>query len=341
MKKTILLILCVFSIFIFIGCKNEKKEERITDFEIDVATDVGKNYMQSLSQENNEGIKAYFLERVSEAANNVILKYHVIRSKENDINIDLDEINLKVIKDEAGYKVSEASAKNLIQVYAEGNAIRIRNEDTATSNLLIRDKDFPVEVYIKNNEIALQKEEGKVNDFEMVALSMNGKNIGIIANSNEKYLITLVQVEDTIETIGTDDQGGSDSGGSGGNGSNALNEEDLEEIMEKPIAKKIVTYDLISVSKIEGLLFSDDGGYLIVQTSNGESSTVEIYKNPDGEKIDMNLEEIFPPERYSLSVKLINEEGNFFDVRAIGDEDNEAGVYKFDFKTKKIMEEDK
>ena len=337
MKKGILIIQCIVLAFILIGCSDIKDKRIITDFRIDIATEAGKEYMKSLSTSSKGEIKAYFLEKVSESANNVVLKYHVVRNKKNNMNIDLDEINLKVTKDEDEYKVSEASAKNYMQVYVDGESIRIRNEDTAISDLLIRNKDFPVEVYLQNKKIALQKETINIEKFEALAIDSKGNNVGIIAKTNGKYLVTLAQVEDSSQAIGTDDEQGGDT--SNDNSGSSLIDESLEEIMEKPIAQKLIAYDLISVSKIEDILFSDDGGYLIVQTTNGKSSTIEIYKNPDGEKLEMNLKEIFPPEDYSVTVKLINEQGNFIDVRAIGKNKEGEGTYKFEFKSKKIIKE--
>ena len=142
-------------------------------------------------------------------------------------------------------------------------------------------------------------------------------------------------MENASQTIGSNDS----TGGTDNNGS-SVDPSTLEEIMEKPIASNLVPYDLIEAKSIEKVSFSADGSFFIVQINNGNSSSLKIYKNPSGELLDMDLDKIFSPEKYTLNINTINDEGLFVKVSAIGNDKEEEGLYKLDLKAMKILNVD-
>lgn len=333
MKKKMVLLLSFLSVFMLVACKNSSELVKTDYFEIDEATKKGKEYMQEISKEGENSIGSYSLQRVAENSNNVILNYKV--SKLRGIDVDVDEFDIKVIDGEEGYKVKDVNAKNLIQVYLDGENLRIKQEDTGSSDLLIRKKDLPSDVYPKKDYIILNKISIEVGDYDKLAIDLKGKRVGIVNKSNKGYLISLAEVENASQTIGSNDS----TGGTDNNGS-SVDPSTLEEIMEKPIASNLVPYDLIEAKSIEKVSFSADGSFFIVQINNGNSSSLKIYKNPSGELLDMDLDKIFSPEKYTLNINTINDEGLFVKVSAIGNDKEEEGLYKLDLKAMKILNVD-
>ena len=104
-----------------------------------------------------------------------------------------------------------------------------------------------------------------------------------------------------------------------------------------PIASKITAYDLISSNKIEKLIFSSDGNYLLLQSNENNKSRLHIYKNPNGEKLDFNLDEVFQKDKYSINIKIVNEDGVFISAK----DSNSDNIYRLDLKNKKIFSESK
>ena len=155
-KRIILIFMCIF-LLMLMSCSNANVKVNDDFFEIDEATKAGKIYMEELSLDDKNNIDSYNLEKVTEAANYVILDYKVIRKSSDNINIDLDLFNIKVEKKDGNYEVSKIKSKNSMQVYIDKNNLRIRDEDTGMSELLLRERDIPKEVYPKDNEIMINK----------------------------------------------------------------------------------------------------------------------------------------------------------------------------------------
>ena len=77
-KRIILIFMCIF-LLMLMSCSNANVKVNDDFFEIDEATKVGKIYMEELSLDDKNNIDSYNLEKVTEAANYVILDYKVIR----------------------------------------------------------------------------------------------------------------------------------------------------------------------------------------------------------------------------------------------------------------------
>lgn len=334
MKKFFYCVFLILNIFCIAGCERSETIKNRASFRIDEATDFGKEYIKKLAEDDSKNIQSYLLNEVAEGSDYVVLTYRVVRNNNKNISVDFDEFKLKISENNSGYFISELKSDNISQVYLNKKSLRMINEDTGLSQLLIRLKDMPKEVYPQNSHIMLDKESVTSEDYEKLAIDTEGKNVGSITKSKGKYFISLIQAEDTKQTAGEADSTAdeADSGESDTEGFDTL-----EEMMEIPIASQITAYDLINSNKIEKLIFSSDGNYLLLQSNDNNKSRLYIYKNPEGEKIDLNLDELFPKDKYSINIKLVNDDGVFIAVnKGSGDK-----IYRLDLKNKKIFNESK
>lgn len=333
MKKRITIFIGIIFLLMLVSCGQKVEEINTSFFEIDKATEVGKEYMSILGYDKNNYIESYSLNKVTEGANYVVLDYKVIRKKENSINEDLDTFNIKVAMKDGKYVVNKLIAKNLMQLYVSGSTLRIRQEDIGMSELLLRKKDLPIEVYPQNSDIMINKVNVENGQYHLLALDSKGDSVGIITRNDNENFIIFSQIKNTQETDGEEDTSVDNGDNSG------INLNDLEDVLEKPIASKIVPYDLIEAQNIDDLVFTEDGDYLLVHINDNGVGKLNIYKNPTGEKLDMNLDEIFPSNKYTLTINKINETGTYIDVKALGEDKEEEGLYKFEFRSQKIFRE--
>ena len=333
-RRIILIFMCAF-LLMLMSCSNTNVKVYDDYFEIDEATKAGKIYMEELGLDNKNNIDSYNLEKVTEAANYVILDYKVIRKNPNNIDIDLDSFNIKVEKKEGNYEVSKIKSKNSMRVYTDKNNLRIRDEETGMSELLLRERDIPREVYPKDNEIMINKVNVASGKYYLLALDTKGEKVGIVNKNGNQYFIMLAQINNSEETIGESSDGGNEKTDT----NSSLDYSSLEDALEKPIANKITPYDLIQIN-IDKLIFSADGDFLLVHTNDNNSGQLLIYKNPSGEKIDMNLDEIFPSNQYSLDIRKVDETGTYIDVKAITEVKEKEGLYKFEFNSRKIFKQE-
>ena len=209
-KRIILIFMCIF-LLMLMSCSNANVKVNDDFFEIDEATKVGKIYMEELSLDDKNNIDSYNLEKVTEAANYVILDCKVIRKSSDNINIDLDLFNIKVEKKDGNYEVSKMKSKNSMQVYIDKNNLRIRDEDTGMSELLLRERDIPKEVYPKDSEIMINKVNVKFGEYSLLALDTKGEKVGIINKNDNQNFIMLAQINNAKETIGESSDGGNEN----------------------------------------------------------------------------------------------------------------------------------
>lgn len=334
MKKFFYCIFLILNIFCIAGCESSKTKDNMVSFRIDEATDYGKDYIKNLAEDESNNIQSYLLKEVAEGSDYVVLTYRVVRGNAKNINIDLDEFKLRINENDSGYYLSQLKSDNISQMYINKKSLRMINQDTGLSQLLIRLKDMPKEVYPQNSDIMLNKESVNNEDYEKLAIDTNGKKVGTITKSNNKYFISLIQAEDSKQTAGEADST-ADEGDSGESNTEGI--DTLEEMMEVPIASQITAYDLISSNKIEKFIFSSDGNYLLLQSNDDGKGRLYIYKNPDGEKVDLNLDKVFPKDKFSINIKLVNDNGVFITAN---DGESEK-IYRIDLKNKKIFNEDK
>lgn len=348
MKKFIIFILCLM----LTGCNTVIKDRDVDLFDIEKATDVAGEYMNALSKgeieradklckdrvisyeeaeklENNK-FKSYKVKETNEGADYAYIKYLVIRGNNDDVRADLDSIELKVTKIKNDYKITEIEAKNVKQVYLDKENLRIIDGETGKSDLLLRKKDLPKEVFTKGDEVTLTMDTVPEVNFSKINVGFQGKSVGVTLSNGDKTLVVLSVINDVKDPQSTPKEGAVVS-----------TNQDIEDILEKPISEKIVGYDLIDADKVEKLLFTDSDEALVLQVKKeGSGSEIRIYKNPSGELMNLEIDKKFPKDKYSLDIQKITKEGIYIDVTPISTNIDEEGVYRIDIKNKEISKDE-
>ncbi|MBE6051977.1 MAG: hypothetical protein E7214_15365 [Clostridium sp.] len=354
MKKLLLAIISSLFILNIVSCDAIKSTEPNSLFDIEDAKSLAGKYMESLSRGDVESVNglsndkfilgeqakklqenkviSFKVDQVTEGSNFVYIKYLVVRNRDDSIKTTLDNIELKVIKDGDKYFVNDVSTKGIKEVYEEGTNLRVIDEKVGKSNLLLRKKDLPQEVYPKLRDEAVITRESVPNmNFKKVDISFNGVNVALCLENEKDVFIGIAQIDESKNSSSSSKEGGEDYIAIGDN---------LENALEKPVAKNIAGYDLLKDAHIQKLLFTDDDGNLIAQlVGKGGVSFIRIYKNPTGELLKLDLEEIFPKDQYSLDIEKITSEGVYINSKAISDVKENEGVYIVDCKNMKLSKD--
>lgn len=334
MKKFIIFILCL----LLTGCTTIVQEASLNLFDIKEAKEITSQYMNALSEgeistaeslcedklisreevaklENNKFV-AYKIEEVNEGADYAYIKYVVIRGNNTDIRADLDSIEFKVSKKESEYKITEIEAKNLKQVYLEKENLRIIDGLTGKSDLLLRKRELPREVYTKSSKVTLTMDTVPTVEFSKINTDFQGRYVGITLENGDKILVVLSVIGEVDDSLNL-------------SGSSVTSENsDIEEILEKPLAQKIVGYDLIDAEKTEKILFTENDEILVVQVKKkGEGSTIRIYKNLSGEFINLGIDHKFPSDKYSIDIKKITAGEIHIEVIPLNSDVKDGGKY--------------
>ena len=347
MKKFFIGILCLILILTIGGCNRSMGEVTVHLFDIKEAMDTGSEYMKNLALGNIEEansycrnkdiskeevakmqenkIDSYKLDKVQEGANYAYLKYIVLRGNNVALTADLDGIVLKIMKEDDKYLIDDIKASNIKQVYKEKDTLRIRDEESGKSKLLLRMRDLPQEVYPKKEEVTLSKETVPKSEFNKISIGFEGNRVAITLTDGKNTFIAVAMIKELEATVGKENKEGNI-------------DTNLDEILEKPIAERIVGYDFLQGEEVEKLLFSKDDGELIVQGKQAAvGNRVKIYKNPKGELMPLKLDKLFPRELYSVNIFSVTGEGTLINVEAIGEEKEAVGTYMVDVKEGKLV----
>ena len=303
-----------------IGCNKDKLSYRKESFEIDQATNVGKEYLEEYATDEVNNIVAYSIEGISESSDSVVLKYKIIKQDDNNLRVSIDDMNIKVIKDNNKYSVSEVKASQLDEVYESNNNLRYRNTEIGISEILVRAKDLPDSVYPQNSSVNTDKVYISNNQYNRLTININGDKIGLITDTDQGKLITFMQVNNDKTTDGEIIESEVED-----------NNTDFQDNKEKPIATNVTAYDLIQTDNIDKIAITTEGDYLLIEYNN----IINIYRIPEGEKIDVGLQKLFPGEKYTMSISLINDDGVFINVK--NNDTNDIEIYRMDIKSNKII----
>lgn len=357
MKRLVSCFLCSVLLFSFVGCFGNDASINSNVFNIKKARELAGNYMENLTRGNfeesnkistkeikdseeikkiqNDNINGYKLDKSSEGADHAYFTYLVVKEEKDGSRVDLDSIVLRVIKKDEEYLVDEIKSKNEKQIYKVRKTLRLRDYEIGKSQLLLRIKDLPREVYPNKDNVVVDKESVPEGSFNKLGIAFGGNQVAFTTTDGERSFIGLALVEDRKPSTS-----GNEGGGDASSSDSENIDEAIEDAMEMPVLNKLVPYDVVDGSRIEKLLFSNDDGELIVQIKDdGNGSGVRIYKNPTGELLKLNLNEYFPVEKYSSDVIRIDDEGVFISVTAIGDEKESEGTYKIDVEELKVFKE--
>lgn len=324
MKKRLLFYISLLLIYLMVGCIGEVDTIKVDLFNEREATRVGRIYMDELCKGQENYINAFKLDHSSEGGNFIFLNYIVTRGNDKGDSIGLDSYDLKVIKNAEVYSVKEVKAKNTKQVYVDNNTLRILDQDVGESQLFLRRKDLPKEIYSKGNELMIDKEKVPQGEFSMLAIGFEGNKVALVVKSENKEFIALAMAKESTVTVAKESKG--DSSDVKNTGTDIL--------IERPTVEQIIPYDLIKDSNIEKLVFTNDDAELIVQINSKGVSSLKSYRNPSGELIPIDLESRFPKDKYQIKIDRVNEVGNFIKIIAI--DSGEEEEYSLDLKEMKV-----
>lgn len=353
MKRFIIFILTFILSITMIGCGKSTEEVSLYLFDVNEALKSGNDFMKSLANEDIEGankycrnetiskdeinkikenkVDSYKIDLVSEGSNYAYIRYLLIRGSKDLVRASLESLDLKVVKVDDKYLIDDVNIKSVKQVYKDKTSLRIMDEETGKSQLLLRRRDLPKQVYPKEENIVITKEAVPESDFSFINIGFQGESIAMTATSGNNTLIALAMANKAKKTDGEVE----------GRSQDINIDENIEEFLEKPIAENITGYDLLNESDIQKLLFSDNDGELIVQfKEKDKGSTIRIYKNPTGELLPLKLNVVFPSENYSLDILRVTDKGVFVKSTGIKGEKESEGTYLIELKDMKIVKRD-
>ncbi|WP_143317829.1 hypothetical protein [Clostridium sp. HBUAS56017] len=357
MKKFIVFVLILVLPINIIGCERSAKEVSLYLFNINEAIESGNNFMRGLANDDiNEAnkycrnetideneinkirenkIDSYKIDLVSEGSNYAYIRYLLIRGSKNVVRADLESLDLKVVKVDDKYLIDDVNIKSLKQVYKDGTSLRLIDEETGKSQLLLRRRDLPKQVFPKDGKVVITKEDVPESEISFINIGFQGESIAMTATRGNNAIIALALVNKTKKAYG-------EAKGEGKGGQQDVNvDENIEKFLEKPIAEDIMGYDVLKNVDVQKLLFSDSDGELIVQfIEEGKGSTIRIYKNPTGELLPLKFDVVFPSDKYSLDILRVTDRGVFVKSTGMkGDKDSE-GTYLVDLKDMRIIKKE-
>lgn len=227
----------------------------------------------------------------------------------------------------------EVKSQSKKELFVDGKYLRILEEEGSNSNLVMSLNSVPKDTYVSENDIMLYKAKVPNEAFGKVGLSFTGKKVAISTKGQEQVYICVANIEDSITTFVGDNSAASD-----GNGENTMSQ--LEELFEKPIAKKIVSLDLLKDCQINNFIFSKKEDSLAVAYSKGNGvRRVNIYNANEGDIISKAINEEFNEAEYNIDELGFNAEEFIFNVSKVnstGNADEKEGQYSFDIKSYEI-----
>ncbi|MGG7144077.1 hypothetical protein ACQPVP_11515 [Clostridium nigeriense] len=358
LKKRILSLtsLLLFILMLFSSCtKSMDKSENIEIFNPKKSYEVADKYLELIKNNNIEEannlctenlisnnkeistgtsrIIAYAPDNLIESSKSAFITFNVIRNSSSEPKCDLDNYAIKVIKEGDEYKIDEIKATNLKQVFVRNKSLRMINEDGGKSDLIISLNNIPKDVYLKENELMLYKEKVPAETFGPVSLGYKGKKIAISTISGNKAFISIAFIEESKETQG---EGSSNTQQQEGNV-----ETGLEELTDKPIAKKIIPLDMLNEVKLDNLVFTQEERYLIVEYMNSSDvKRMKVYNGATGDLVALNFDEIFSDNKYNIELLEFKKDEFKINVSAkdgMKEIDNEIiGEYNIDVEKEEI-----
>lgn len=331
-KIMYILSLIILNLYIFSGCSYYQA----SDVEIDLfkpkkAYELSDKYLglirndnleeanslctENLLKNNNEittgtsRIISFEPEALIEASSkSVFITFNVIRNSSSEPKCDLDNFAIKVIKDGEEYKIDEIKAMNKMQVFVKNNSLRIIGEDGGKSDLIVSLNNMPKDIYLRRNELMLYKEKVDAEAFGPIALGYKGKKVAISTIGGNRTFLSIAYIEESKATQGESTEAKGEKG---------KTETNLEGILDKSIAKKVVPLDLLNNVKIDNLVFTKEEGFLIVEYLNSKSvRRMKVYNGENGELVDIDFDKEFPVDTYNIS--LINFDKEDFKISVSG-----------------------
>ncbi len=353
MNKRIKAVFLLFAMTIsFVGCESSQQSSNIDLFDTQAGFDISKEYLANIKQgdissanklcsqelidgsENiSEGvseISSYNKDYWVDGKDHTYYLFNVIRTSSVEPKSDLETYTIKVEKINDQYLITSVKAQSKKELYVKNKSLRIVEEEKGNSSLVVNLDSLPKDTYLSNNKIMLYKQKVPTDKFGKVALSFSGKKVAISTTDGSSNYICVVDIEDSAQAMAENDASSSNVSGSN-------NIEDLEELLEKPIATKVVSIDLLKDITINNYIFSSKENTLAVNYSQNEKKQFNLYNAEEGEMIGDNIKEMFDNSKYELEAVSFEGDEIKFKATAYGeDQKAESGEYSFNIETQEI-----
>ena len=364
MKKKRLFILFMIFILCMVGCKakddnNNNVQER---FNVQIAKEIAIEYMERLKANDIDGansistpelkasnkikkltsmpIMAFQTANINETGNSAYISFYCTRTNGNLSDANLDLVNIKIVKGNEEYIISDVTSENISEIYHEKDELRLITKGEGSSQLILRLKDLPLQLYPKGQKPVINKVKVPKDDYSVIGMSYTGSNIAVSTTDGKNSFVGVAIIEEAnVESSARvlDSKLAQDQGG-GGSGGSPLDEDTLKKALEK---QQISGYDVLEDSKIKTLMFNEEEGVLIVQYTKGDSKSlgIKIYSNPDGDLFPIEFEKLFPMDKYNIEYVKSTKNDLVINVTAM-DKKNISqevlGSYKIDLVQKTI-----
>ncbi|KYH29207.1 hypothetical protein CLTEP_27300 [Clostridium tepidiprofundi DSM 19306] len=363
-KKNLILIIVIMSFMLLLSCgskeegskKESEKNQSKSTFEIKVAENLVKNYMNYLMNENYDDavktyvaelrdktkmiiskdlkIKGYNIIDVNEVGKSGVFKIRVTRTDiERPFSV-LDEYTIKVIKDISDYKISDINCTSEKEAFVEEYGIRLKNKNNVETKLIIDKSSIPEYAFAQDDSAKINRIKVPKKSFGRINFSYTGEKLGITTYEKDSF-IGVVTIDESLVV-----QGGVSGGSSNESGGNK-NKGTQMVVREKPIGKKIISLDLLKDSVIDFISFSLDEKFVMVQYNKaGSGKCIRVYNTENGNIIPVVFENEYPVKYVDvLFSSFDNDILNFKVVKRKGIEENLkniVGKWQLDLKQFKI-----
>ncbi|MEG0856459.1 MAG: hypothetical protein RSG52_08265 [Terrisporobacter sp.] len=355
-KKVIINILLIALIIsIFTGCKSfDNDKPKVNIFNTTEAMDVAKSYLENISKgeltkandlcieellndnkvisTGTSKIVAYNVDQLIETSNSVYVVFNVLRSSNSEPKCDLDSFAINVGKIKEDYKITEVKAVNKQQIFVKDNGLRVIEDGGGDSKLIVNLSSMPKDVYPRENEVMLYKEPTPRDAFGTISLSYTGQKIAISTVKKDDVFISIGYLDESTPVQGSAE---------GQNSNEAGASEELQNLLEKPIAKKVVSVDILKDVKIQNFIFSQEEDDLIVEYAEKSGvKRIKLYKTEDGTLVKSGIDEMFPSNKYNVVLDGLDKNAIYINVSQVEgrkDIDNSIlGTYKLDLESLEI-----
>lgn len=353
--KTISLFILILSLLNFTACeKSENANTAIDLFDSEKALNVSKEYLFNIKNGNIEGanklcseellsqnvnisegisdITSFDKEKAIEGRNFGYYIYNVIRSSNIEPKSDLENFIIKVERNQDSYLINEVKAQSKKELFVIDKYLRILEDEGGNSNIVLSLDSLPKDTYSSENKIMLYKSKVPNNNFGKVCLSFTGKKVAISTVGDEMVYVCVANIEDSLTTFADE------SNSATGNSSSDMSQ--LEELLEKPIAKKIISLDLLKNCNINNFIFSKKEDSLAVIYTNGAGvKRINLYNANEGDMISRELDEEFNADEYNIAEVGFNSQEFIFNVTRVNTENGERdkeGKYSFNVESHEI-----
>ena len=306
MRKNLIIVLLIFVVILF-GCQKENRDIKI--FNSDVARQKALEYMFKMKIGDIEGaneistkelatkedlgnnemsVVSYTVDRISELKDGAYVEMKVVKTQSEGAKCTLDKWVLKVEKESESYKISEIKSTNKQQVVSDGNSLDIIDAEASYKEKITNLNDLPDTLYPKGQEPMIDVQQIPKQSYQTVGISLDSNKIAFSTTDGKNCFIAVALMEHARPAAAS-------------GGGQQIAPRDLEKILEKPLAQKIVYCDILPNAKISNFVFTEESNALIVQYIEGNNSKgLKIYTMPGGDLLDLKLDKIFPLDKYNV-----------------------------------------